>query len=373
MILDRRTFLAAIAAIAAETALPAGAFAADTSLLLSAARRGDGSHALFGVRPSGEIAFEVPLPGRGHAIAVGPERREAILVARRPGRFAVVVDLAGQVRQLLAAPDGRHFYGHAEFSADGRLLYTTENDYENERGAIGIWDRTDGYRRVGEIDSCGIGPHDLARLPGSDLLIVANGGILTHPDSGRAKLNLATMEPSVTLVDPRDGSLLRKGALAPELHKNGIRHITVGADGRAVFAMQYEGPVEDGVPLVGTVGRDGTLSLLETPRELAVGLKGYCADVAVDRAGRLAAASFPRGGKVGFWSLDDGRLLRLADIRDGAGIAAADTDGSFHLSNGFGALYKAAAMGVGPDRPFLRRSDLSWDNHLSLVSENGAG
>ena len=58
----------------------------------------------------------------------GRENRRTM--ARRPGRFMLIVDLAtGSLRDMVNAPEGRHFYGHAAFSADGRRLFTTENDF----------------------------------------------------------------------------------------------------------------------------------------------------------------------------------------------------------------------------------------------------
>ena len=44
-------------------------------------------------------------------------------------------------------------------------------------------------------------------------LAVANGGLDTVPDAGRANLNADTMEPSLTFVDRGSGELLAKHAL----------------------------------------------------------------------------------------------------------------------------------------------------------------
>src|SRR5438552_1061500 len=78
---------------------------------------------------------------------------------------------------------------HGAFSADGSLLYATENDNLTGSGLIGIYDATAGYRRLGEMSSRGIGPHDLALMPDGMTLAVANGGLRTLPESGREVLN----------------------------------------------------------------------------------------------------------------------------------------------------------------------------------------
>ena len=149
---DRRTLLVALAALgvgAAGLASPAEAGRLGFRLA-SGARRADGGFAVLGVEPDGAVAFEIPLPGRAHGIACRPVEREAVVMARRPGSFAVVFDGAdGTVHRLLAAPDGRRFYGHALYAPDGGLLYTTERADDGEDGVLGVWDARDGYARVG--------------------------------------------------------------------------------------------------------------------------------------------------------------------------------------------------------------------------------
>ncbi len=96
---------------------------------------------------------------------------------------------------------GRHFFGHGVFSPDGALLYATENDFDNAAGMVGIYDARSGFARIGEFPTHGVGPHELLLLGDGRTIAIANGGIETHPDFGRAKLNLPTMKPSFVLVD----------------------------------------------------------------------------------------------------------------------------------------------------------------------------
>lgn len=368
----RRCLLAGLAASGATALLAAPLTAGNghDRLLISAARRSDGRFVLVGCTERGEITFELPLPGRGHATTLSPGGNMAVHVARRPGRFMLVVDLAtGTLREFVNAPDGRHFYGHAGFSPDGRLLFTTENDFDRGRGVIGIWDCHDGYRRAGEWNSYGIGPHDLTLLPGGSAMAIANGGILTHPDSGRAKLNIADMKPNLTFVDTRDGALIRQIELPAELHKNSIRHLDPGPDGNVLFGMQYQGAATDAPPLVGHVGPDGGCTLFDAPETRTQQLQGYCADVAIDGSGRFGASTFPRGDRIAIWSIPDGKLVMLDTARDSAGIAPDDAHpGTFRFSTGFGRLLTRVAGPDGKiaDQGTRRVAGLAFDNHLTL-------
>lgn len=258
----RRHFLAGLAASAglATTGSWAAAGAPD---FLSAARFPDGSYQLAGLSRDGQILFTLPLPDRGHAAAAHPHRAEAVAFARRPGDFALVIDcITGRERARLTAPAGRHFYGHGVFTRDGARLYTTENAYEAGDGVIGVWD-AETLERIGEFPSGGVGPHDMALLADEQTLVVANGGIETHPSSGRAKLNIPVMAPNLSFLG-LDGTLLERIDLAPELHKNSIRHLAVGADGTVAFAMQWQGG-DEVVPLLGLHLRGKAPKLLAPP------------------------------------------------------------------------------------------------------------
>ena len=147
--ISRRGALRLLAGGIAGASLPwpnaARAADPDAPLYLSACVDAGGGYRVSGFAAGGASLFDLPLPGRGHSFAVRRGGREAVHFARRPGRFALIVDLAGGafVRTVDAPPD-RHFYGHGVFGRDGRLLYASENDFEGERGVIGVYDASRG-------------------------------------------------------------------------------------------------------------------------------------------------------------------------------------------------------------------------------------
>jgi uncharacterized protein len=226
--LDRLTLLMGLAGSAAMLALPKQALAAFATECFAAARkddRGNFSAALFSL--NGDMR-SIELPERGHDIALRPDGGEWVAFARRPGRFAVAVPVgAGQPVWFATRPD-RHFFGHGSFSADGRLLYSTENDYNAAKGVIGVRDVAGRYKQIGEFEAHGMEPHDIALLSDGRTMVIANGGIRTHPDS-EGELNLPDMQPSLVYVDTETGDLLEEHRLAPPLHQLSIRHLAIGA------------------------------------------------------------------------------------------------------------------------------------------------
>jgi uncharacterized protein len=323
-----------------------------------------------GFGADGHVVFDVPLPGRGHGAAFRPRVPHRVVFARRPGTFAVVIDIdRGEALRRIDATSGRHFYGHGAFSPDGRYLFTTENDFEAGRGMVGIRDAEDGYQQIGEFASQGIGPHELVLMPDGGTLAVANGGIRTHPDNDRAILNLDTMQPSLAYLDLASGRLQDAFGLAPRLHQLSIRHLTVNADGLVAMAMQYEGSKRDRVPLVG-VHDGGDIQLMEAPPAIERRMRHYAGSIAFDRGGRLLAVSSPRGNLITFWDARTGCLIDQAEIADGCGVAPAEAPDAFVITGGRGDVVTIKA-GQGGRAPINVAGQTAWDNHLAIALPQG--
>ncbi len=353
----RRQFLGGLLA-AGLTVKPSWADAGSPAFLAAAARP-DGSYRLCGIDRDLSVRFQIPLPARGHAAAAHPTRPEAVAFARRPGVFALVIDCStGAQIAKITAPEGRHFYGHGCFSADGTLLFTTENDYEAGMGKIGVWDTAKGYQRVDEWDSGGVGPHELKRLPGTDILAIANGGIETHPDSGRTKLNIPTMRPNLAYL--ASGQVIEIAELPREQHKNSIRHLAVNGAGDVAFGMQWQG-AQSVQPMLGIHRRGGPIVLAQAPQEHLRQLQGYIGSVAFGPGGRQVAVTSPRGGVAQIYDADLGQMTRATEIADVSGVAAYG-DG-FVVTSGTGLVRSLS----GTSSAEIAHRDIQWDNHLVPV------
>ncbi|WP_324752050.1 DUF1513 domain-containing protein [Roseovarius sp. Pro17] len=326
---------------------------------LSAAAQPDGSYVLCGIGENLDVVFQIPLPARGHAAAAHPNRPEAVAFARRPGTFAIVIDcVTGSPKATLQSPHGRHFYGHGAFSADADWLFTTENDFEAGRGRVGVWDVAAGYLRVAEFDSGGIGPHDIKRLPGSDTLVIANGGIDTHPDTGRTKLNIPTMQPNLAYVE--DGDVREVAMLPSALHKNSIRHLALNPAGDVAFGMQWEGdgPVDT---LVGRHRQGNAINLLAASAKDIRAMDGYIGSIAYSNDAGTIAVTSPRGGLLQLYDATRATLRETVDLPDVCGVAPC-LDG-FTITSGAGDIRNALAGRVGNRNV----TTLMWDNHLVVI------
>lgn len=352
----RRDFLKQVAISASTAVVPLpGWTAAGAPDFVTAANRADKSTWLIGLARAGEMTFKIRIPGRGHAAALNPIKAEAIAFARRPGRFAVIIDCAeGHETARLDSPEGRHFYGHGAFSADGKWLFTTENNFDAPAGVLGVWDALDGYRRVGEVPSGGIGPHEILAHPGGGF-VVANGGIQTHPDLGRAKLNLPDMQTNPTYLNT-DGDITDQVVLSGDMHQNSIRHIALDPQGDVIAALQWQGAPTRRVPLVLRHQPVGAVQFLSHPDEAR--LKTYAGSVASCAHTGEIAVTGPKGNHVLYFGAD-GTPAGSASHGTAAGVAR-DAQGGLMITCDGGLIHRQN----GQERFIPVTGNWAWDNHL---------
>ena len=367
--MDRRALLRLIGGGALAAQAPRAAFGRNPVRMYLAARKdAAGLCRVSGFSPEGALCLDLPLPARGHAFALHPRRPVAVCFARRPGTFAVAIDLLrGSPVARFGSPPDRHFYGHGTYAAGGRLLYASENDFARGRGVIGVYSAGDGYRRAGELPAHGVGPHEVALLSDRETLVVANGGIATHPDAPGVKLNLPTMAPALVYVERRGGRLVERAGLPRGLRRLSIRHLCVAGDDRVAVAMQYEGPRGDVVPLVGMHRRGGPLVLFDAPEPVLRGMRHYCGGVAFDASGQVVAASAPRAGAITLWDACRGRYLGSVPVADGSGVAPTGVAGRFLATSGRGGAVLLDAGGRWRAIGAAEVAGSRWDNHLAAA------
>jgi hypothetical protein len=367
----RRDVLKLFAAGAASWLAPGLARAADAGASptrpggwLSACGDREGRWGVARIDAHGSVRARAPISCRAHAIAVSPDGRICVAVARQPGTLAILLDADGCVRGTFQSEPGRHFFGHGVFSRDGALFFTTENDYSGERGVVGVRSVADGFRRIAEWPSAGIGPHELALDADGATLVVANGGILTHPDTGRTRLNVDSMQPSLARLSAESGRLLDRTALSPRLSLLSIRHLAVTPMGDAVFGMQDEGLGDPGAPIAGVWRHSGEIDLVDAG---APWRQGYIGGVALDRSGAVAAASAPRDGRVVFFDVAGGRPLGEVDAADACGVAPCPQPEAFRVTTGTGLVLEVVRGADRMEPRALGTSADPWDNHLTWV------
>ncbi len=358
----------------------------------------DSGFGVVGIDADRQVVWQTTMPERVHDIVVQPfaegfddnARRDVVVMGRRPSEGFWVLDTAtGQVQLAIKSAANRHFYGHACYSLDGKLLYVTENDTVSLAGKIGTYDVGQGYKKVAEFDSHGIGPHELIMHPDGETLVIANGGIKTEQAS-REELNLDTMHPSLVYLNRHDGSLLEQ--VTPEHNQMSVRHLAMHKDGTVMIGIQFQGEKHINVPLVMTHKRGDTdFSSLAMPNNQWQRFHQYIASVAVDSQHNLLCVTTPIGGCAAVYDLTTRKLINDMSLPDCAGASVLyshDNDvngasnvmrGGFIVSDGQGQLTTlcvAESQAANSDKKdtanerIIEDSQLhrmSFDNHLQAL------
>ncbi|WP_201554760.1 DUF1513 domain-containing protein [Psychrobacter immobilis] len=301
------------------------------SALANDEQRVDNDFGVVGIDADRQIVWQTTMPERVHDIVVQPvadiknvfidsRNRDVVVMGRRPSEKIWVLDTAtGEVKFAINAANNRHFYGHACYSLDGKLLYVTENDTINLDGKIGIYDAYENYKKIAEYNSHGIGPHELIMHPDSETLVIANGGIKTEQAS-REELNLDSMRPSLVYLNRHTGALLEQ--IMPEHNQMSVRHLAMHGDGTVMIGIQFQGEKHINVPLVLTHKRGDTdFKPLIMPNDQWQRFHQYIASVAVDSERNLLCVTTPIGGCAAIYDLNTRKLIDDVSLPDCAGVA----------------------------------------------------
>jgi len=370
---DRRRFLKGVAATSLVPLVSYGCgseYDGGDITWLSAQGADESEYGLVASTEPFSNAVRIPTGFRGHDVTQHPTRpSEVVLFGRRPGTQSAVIDLSGAATFTpFESVPGYAFQGHGFFTPDGRHLVTAEADRWTGAGLLAVRDaETLEVRRV--VETYGIGPHEIQLMPDRATVVIANGGLLTRPETGREVLNLDTMDSSLVYVDLATGELIDQQRVPST--KASIRHIDVTPDGEVAFGVQVQRDAlehDDLVYLCGAHRLGEELRLFESAPEQTVLLRDYVGSVAVSHVARVAGFSSPRGDIATFWNLDSGEPIGVHELADCSGLAASPDGLHFWLSSSFGEVRTLSAQDAREDVGARRRfEDVRWDNHLIAV------
>lgn len=301
----------------------------------------------------GQAIRTLPLPARGHGVAIHRQLPHAAAFARRPGEFFMAFNYqTGEVIKLQPAMRTRFFYGHGVYSNDGAWLYATEGERSTSRGIIGVYDVHHQYQKVAEFSGFGIGPHEVIVMPDNRLAIGVGG---VHTD-GRTPLNIESMMPSLTYLSEQ-GHIVEQRTLS-DRHLS-IRHLAHDGGQTVLCGQQYRGQVDEFPSLLAMHTQGGELLPLQAEPEQWARFNHYIASIAATEQWILATS--PRGNCYGIWSKDSLELVELSSLPDASGVVV--NNDQFQISSGAGLVVKCRY----PESEVRVHCNVLWDNHWSAV------
>jgi uncharacterized protein len=372
-LLDRRAWLLLAAASASAAVAPPAraATAASAGWRLLTAWDADGQ-SWAGTWTPGQTPRGIALPNRAHEVlsVPGSANGQALAVARRPGEYLVRFDTRrNQVLQWHDMEPDRLLSGHAIFTPDGRALYTAEFDADSGAGLVVERDPKT-LRRRREFTSGGIGPHALLLEPGGSLL-VANGGLLTLPETGRRKLNRDRMDASLARLDLVAGEVRQIWRVDDPFLS--LRHLARSPEGTVAVALQAEHAQPQAraqAPLLALLDA-GEKALRCIALPAGPGLSGYAGDVAWLPTGGPLAAADTVGGSFVVSATQAGHLAWWSPRGVWQGQRALPEAGALATRDGAWLACGAAGQvqGTMASRDFKAgaRNGVRWDNHARFL------
>jgi len=228
----------------------ATAWAQDSRVFTAAWAQSDGHRVgQLRITPHGLTELRsLPLPGRAHGLALTFDGH-VMVAARRPGEWLLRWHPSSDSTQWHWVQDDRRLNGHVLQDPVRQIVLTTETDQSDSTGRIGLRDPIS-LEKTDEWSTLGMDPHQLLVLPeplGSipaGSLIVANGGIELHSETGRSKRLLTNMDSSLVALSMPTGKALGQWRLPdPRLS---IRHLAWNPVSRRVgIALQAEHDTDD--------------------------------------------------------------------------------------------------------------------------------
>ncbi|MFO1339233.1 MAG: DUF1513 domain-containing protein [Burkholderiaceae bacterium] len=307
-----------------------------------------------------EVAARQVVPTRAHGVARLPGG-ELLAVARRPGLWLRRWAADGRLLHEAWAEPGRQFNGHVLPSADGRVLYSTEQTHDDGAGCVALRDPLTLALR-GEWPTGGTDPHQMLQV--GDRLFVANGGVPTRPETGRAKHDLPAMDSSLAVFDTRNGQRLGLWRL-PDARLS-LRHLAWHAPSATLgIALQaeHDDPAERACAPLLALFDGASLRAVPLPEGRADAGAGYAGDIAATGEGFVLSAS--KAGALMGWSLQGGWRAPVP-LAEACALAAA--------APGFWALGALGGLGAehgwtddGAPTPALP-AGCKPDNHALLLA-----
>jgi hypothetical protein len=198
-------------------------------------------------------------------------------------------------------------------------------------------------------------------------VIVASGGSARASDIKGPAINVFNLESAILEMDPNTGVVLKRHELPPDMKSLSLRHMALAPDGETIaFGMQDQDRSETR-PLMGCLRVGDGIELLPLPADDQGRLRAYIGSVAVDSSGRYVAATSPKGGVVGLWSLMDGNWLGGFAAADVCGLAPDKAPACFWATSGLGDVVQLRASKEGFAADAHWQAVPAFDNHLLRI------
>jgi hypothetical protein len=257
-----------------------------------------------------------------HGFHRHPMISDRFAVFEKRGLGACEYDLKNKRVSRYIQPRPQHyFYGHGCYSADGKVLMSTETNMSSLEGVISIRD-SENLDYLGDFPSYGKEPHECKLIADGKVLVVTNGGGVLNAQA-----------PSVAYIDVESQALIEKLELNDPRLNTGHMGV-LGDGGLIVVSAPRTGLSSDNVGGISIRGERGLLDSFTAPKAISQRLVGEALSVAVHEQLGIAAVTHPDGNLVTFWSIANKSFISSIELSKPRGIELSADGKYFWISFG---------------------------------------
>lgn len=303
------------------------------------------------------VLHQTETPSRAHGLMLQADGT-LVAVARRPGEWLLKLSTANAKAQWFWNSADRRFCGHVITAPDGTLL-TTETDVDSLAGLV-VQRDPHTLAVLHEWPSGGVDPHQLL-LDQDGTLLVANGGVLTQPESGRVKLKRRAIDSSLVRMQLSTGEFINQWRL-PDRQLS-LRHLARHPSGVIGVAMQAEHELNEQrehAPLLALLVNQ-QLHVAQLPMAAA----GYAGDIAATAQGFALSAT--RAGQLLQYKADG----QFAGAQPLTQVCSLTTSNDELWAGGSEQILQASqARQSAPSQTVVLQPSLRLDNHWIVLSQH---
>ncbi len=284
-----------------------------------------------------------------HSIVLNPVNKNIVYaLGERPSTTSTIIDVkTKKVVNEFFDTKGYYFYGHGLVSADGKLLYCTENHFKTGEGIISIRDASNG-KILDQLPSFGYAPHEMKYLS-NGLIAVANSGhagLTTVKDEEYILENVVqprdNLQSSLVVIDPIKKKKVKEFKIDTKYKDVTIRHLDIDENDTVYMSLrQYNYTDADPqfleVPPVAYLKKNSEkIEYFQSNLKTNNILKRFSLSVCANDKTGIIGVTHPDSHAITFWSIKDLKFLHVYKMQKPLGISISPNNNNFIVFNEIG-------------------------------------
>lgn len=316
------------------------------SIFAAGVRLGDSEKGALFFNEHGEVLKYVQTNFEPHSFYQNPNNPLQFFAFVKEGYHSACLDLlSDKDPKYFDSTKNCFFYGHAQFSSDGKIIYATERTGTG-KGKIVLRDSKT-LEVINTFLLPGFGPHDMVLCNEGRCIAVVVDNFVQSVGKFSAS--------EVLLLDSSSGKILNKSTLDDE--ELCLGHLDIFQD--SVFAVMHRPEKKGNKHLAyGVLG--GILHT--TSEEVMPLLQGQGLSIMIDSERKRVITTYPEDSQVTIWDIESKALLKQIDLPLPTGVCFNQDKSGYLISTARSSLFDLDA------NSFSVKKEVTWNRPYNFFA-----